>query len=43
MNDNATRSVNLTMLMIVSVCLPMLGAFDAFEGPVELDAVAQKS
>ena len=34
MNENATRSVNLTMLMIVSVCLPMLGAFDA---PVELE------
>ena len=34
MNENANRSVNLTMLMIVSVCLPMLGAFDA---PVELE------
>ena len=32
MNENATRSVNLTMLMIVSVCLPMIGAFDQ---PVE--------
>ncbi len=34
MNDNATRSVNLTMLMIVSVCLPMIGAFDQ---PVDME------
>ena len=34
MNENATRSVNLTMLMIVSVCLPMIGAFDQ---PVEME------
>ena len=42
MNENATRSVNLTMLMIVSVCLPMMGAFDAPFEP-ELDRAAQKS
>lgn len=34
MNENATRSVKLTMLMIVSVCLPMIGAFDA---PIDLE------
>ncbi len=40
MNDNATLSVNLTMLMIVSVCLPMMGAFDA---PAELEIEPARS
>ena len=40
MNENATRSVNLTLLMIVSVCLPMLGALDA---PAELDRAGERS
>ena len=40
MNGNATRSVNLTLLMIVSVCLPMLGAIDA---PAELDRAGERS
>ena len=40
MNDNATRSVNLTMLMIVSVCLPMIGALEA---PAELDRAGERS
>ena len=39
MNKNATRSVNLTLLMIVSVCLPMLGAIDA---PAELDRAGER-
>ena len=39
MNENATRSVNLTLLMIVSVCLPMLGAIDA---PAELDRAGER-
>ncbi len=29
MNENVNRSISLTMLMIVSFCLPMLGALDA--------------
>ena len=40
MNENATRSVNLTLLMIVSVCLPLAGGLDA---PLELDTAQERT